>query len=90
METFQELKSLVNSLEYEMRKFESKKVKVSGQRVRNGLLNIKKLSDQLRKDIQAELKAMPTRSKNIPIPKPTALQRQVSAHHKNELINSEE
>lgn len=75
---YQELKSLVNSLEYEAQKFNAKKIKASGARVRNGLLGVKKLADALRKDIQAELREMPTRSRPVSIPKPTALQRQVS------------
>ena len=66
---YEELKSLVRSMEFEHKKFRLRKIKASGQRVRNTLLDIKKLCDKMRKDIQAEIKAMPTRSKAVKIPK---------------------
>jgi len=59
---FNELKSLILSLEYELNKFETKKVKVSGQRVRNSLLTVKKLADKMRKEISDKLKELPVRS----------------------------
>ena len=66
---YEELKSLVRSMEFEFKKFQLRKIKASGQRVRNTLLDIKKLCDKMRKDIQAEIKSMPTRSKPIKIPR---------------------
>ena len=75
---YTELKSLITSIDFEYKKFKNKKVKSSGTRVRATLLDVRKLADSLRKEIQSEINAMPKRSKAIAIPKPTALQRQQS------------
>ena len=71
--SYLELKSLVASIDYEMKKFESKKVKVSGARVRASLLDVKKLADKMRKDIQAQIRELPAKSRPIKIPKPALL-----------------
>ena len=55
------IKSTVEALETDYNKFKSKKVKAAGQRVRNQLLNTKKMCDQLRKQIVEEMVSMPTK-----------------------------
>tara|TARA_R110002126_G_scaffold255844_3_gene398866 strand:- start:2351 stop:2599 length:249 start_codon:yes stop_codon:yes gene_type:complete len=76
---YSELKSMVDSMEGEFKKFNDKKIKTSGKRVRNSLLSCKKMCDVLRREIQAELKSMPVSSRvvkkspPIPIPSKTAL-----------------
>jgi hypothetical protein len=64
---YNSLKALVEALETDYTKFNTRKIKVCGNRVRNNLLNIKKLCDSLRKEIQVELNSLPTkhRIKNI-------------------------
>ena len=79
---FQELKSLVASMEYEHKKWSLRKIKASASRVRNNLLEVKKIATLMRKEIQAEVRDMPVRSKPIKIPKattkPAELERQTS------------
>lgn len=58
---YEMLKSLVNAMETDYKKFTDKKVKVSGNRVRNNLLNIKKLCDEIRKDIIIEMDKLPVK-----------------------------
>lgn len=60
-ENYQSLKAIVNAIDTDFKKFKLKKVKASGNRVRNNLLNIKKLCDELRKQIQEDIKAIPTK-----------------------------
>jgi hypothetical protein len=66
---YNSLKALVEALETDYTKFNTRKIKVCGNRVRNNLLNIKKLCDSLRKEIQEELNSLPTkhRIKNIKV-----------------------
>ena len=73
MDRFNELKSLISSMEYEHKKWTLRKIKASGQRVRNNLLEVKKIATLLRKEISDEIKSMPVRSKPRAIPKPTTL-----------------
>lgn len=76
--SYLELKSLVASIDYEMKKFEARKVKVSGARVRASLLSVKKLADKMRKDIQEQIRELPSKSRPIKIPKKTSLKKQAS------------
>jgi hypothetical protein len=69
-------------MEYEYKKWSLRKIKASASRVRNNLLEVKKIATLMRKEIQDEVRNMPVRSKPIKIPKPskpTALERQTSA-----------
>ena len=60
-ENYENLKAVITSLTQDYEKFKSKKVKAAGQRVRNGLLNTKKLCDELRKQVKAEINAIPVK-----------------------------
>jgi hypothetical protein len=60
---YQQLKSLVNCLDDDYKKFSERKIKVSGNRLRNSLLSCKKLCDELRKDIITEIKAIPVKKR---------------------------
>ena len=58
---YEQLKSITQAIEADYDKFNEKKVKASGQRMRNGLLNIKKLCDTLRKEIKQEMDDIPVK-----------------------------
>lgn len=58
LETFEELKALVEQTEEDMQKFDEKENKAAGKRVRKNMMAIKKLAHQLRQDISAQLNAM--------------------------------
>ena len=60
---YAQLKSLVLVLDIDYEKFKEQKIKVSGTRLRNSLLTIKKLCDSLRKDIMSEIKALPVKKR---------------------------
>ena len=60
-ENYENLKAVITSLTQDYEKFKEKKVKAAGQRVRNGLLNTKKLCDELRKQVKAEIVAIPVK-----------------------------
>jgi len=60
-ENNKELVSTVEALNQDFQKFSQKKVKIAGARVRNNLLHCKKLCDKLRKQIQTEVKSIPTK-----------------------------
>ena len=60
-ENHKELQAIVEALNQDFLKFNHKKVKIAGARVRNNLLNCKKLCDKLRRQIQSEVKILPTR-----------------------------
>ncbi len=49
------MKETVDAMEPDVNKFEDNSVKASGKRVRKGLQDVKKLAQELRKDIQAEI-----------------------------------
>ena len=61
IENYKKLKAIVSAIDVDFEKFQNKKVKASGNRVRNNLLNVKKLCDELRKQIQNEMKKLPTK-----------------------------
>ena len=50
---------MIVALDQDYEKFDKKKVKVAGARVRNNLLNIKKLCDILRKQVLVQIKDLP-------------------------------
>lgn len=54
MEKFNELKTLIASLEEDASKFYEKNNKAAGVRLRKGLQDIKVLSQDLRKDVSAK------------------------------------
>jgi hypothetical protein len=60
-ENYENLKCLITALTQDYEKFNERKIKAAGQRVRNGLLNIKKLCDELRKQVKAEIVSIPVK-----------------------------
>ena len=60
-ENYATLKAIVESMSVDMDKFNTKKVKACGQRVRSNLLTVKKLCDVLRKQIIADIKEIPVK-----------------------------
>lgn len=60
-DNYEQLKSLIESIKSDFEKFQNRKVKAAGHRVRCNLLNSKKLCDILRKQIMLEIKAIPTK-----------------------------
>lgn len=87
-ENYKDLQALIECLNLDMDKFQKKKVKAAGQRARNNLLNTKKLCDKLRKQILAEIKAIPIKhritddegsdTKEEVIPEPLELKRETT------------
>lgn len=74
--TYDTLKATVEALNLDYEKFNEKRVKVAGARVRNNLLNCRKLCDKLRKHVLEDIRAIPTKHRKecedelIEIPKP--------------------
>ena len=62
-ENYELLKSCSKALCQDYEKFNNKKIKAAGQRTRNNLLNMKKLCDQLRKQILTEMQEIPIKSR---------------------------
>ena len=60
---YEKLKSIVNTLDNDLKHYETKNVKASGQRSRAHLLSIKKLCDTMRKEIMVSIKATPVKSR---------------------------
>ena len=60
-ENYESLKSIIEALKIDYDKFNNKKVKIAGSRVRNNLLNCKKLCDILRNQILTEIKDLPVK-----------------------------
>lgn len=56
MSTIQNLNTLISSVGLESQRFEAKPTKTGATRVRASLLQIKKLCDQMRKDVLADSK----------------------------------
>jgi hypothetical protein len=67
-ENYKELKATIDSLTKDFEKFDTKKVKAAGQRVRNHLLNAKKLCDVLRKQLMCEMRDLPTKHRIVSEP----------------------
>jgi hypothetical protein len=63
-ENYINIKAVIVALDQDYEKFEKKKVKVAGARVRNNLLNIKKLCDILRKQVLAQIKELPIKHRS--------------------------
>ena len=63
-ENYDNLKAVITALTQDYEKFKSKKVKAAGQRVRNGLLNTKKLCDTLRKQVLADIREIPIKHRS--------------------------
>ena len=85
MSTIQNLNTLISSVGLESQRFEAKPTKTGATRVRASLLQIKKLCDQMRKDVLADSKKIevkPRRSaKVVPgeeMPEPLKLQRETT------------
>jgi len=76
-ENYKDLQALIECLNIDVDKFQEKKIKAAGQRARSNLLNTKKLCDTLRKQILAEIKAIPVKHR---FPDPPKLERQVGVH----------
>lgn len=60
-ENYKSLQATIECLNLDFDKFNQKKVKAAGQRVRNNLLNIKKLCDKIRKQILEDIRELPVR-----------------------------
>lgn len=60
-ENYESLKSIIEALKIDYDKFNNKKVKIAGSRLRNNLLNCKKLCDILRNQILIEIKDLPVK-----------------------------
>ena len=58
-ENYSQLKCITEALNVDYEKFKCKKVKVAGARVRNNLLNCKKLCDVLRKQVLNDINKLP-------------------------------
>jgi len=52
MKRYDELKALVEELEFDFEKFYSRGNKAAGTRLRKGLMEIRNLSQEIRKEIQ--------------------------------------
>lgn len=63
-ENYDNLKAVITALTQDYEKFKSKKVKAAGQRVRNGLLNTKKLCDTLRKQVLSDIREIPIKHRS--------------------------
>jgi hypothetical protein len=58
-DNYNNLKAVIMSLTQDYEKFKTKKVKVAGARVRNNLLNCKKICDIMRKQVLEQIKELP-------------------------------
>ena len=62
-ENYKDLQALIECLNIDIDKFQTKRVKAAGQRARCQLLNCKKLCDILRKQIIADIKTIPIKQR---------------------------
>ena len=60
-DNYKDLQAIIECLNLDFDKFKEKKVKAAGQRVRNNLLNTKKLCDKIRKQILEQIRDIPVR-----------------------------
>ena len=58
-DNYNNLKAVIMALTQDYEKFKTKKVKVAGARVRNNLLNCKKICDTMRKQVLEQIKELP-------------------------------
>jgi hypothetical protein len=63
----EKLKSMITALDQDYSKFTAKNVKVSGARLRNQLLDTKKLCDALRKQVLTKMKDLPVKKKTAKV-----------------------
>ena len=85
-ENYETLKATADAMTSDFDKFNSKKIKAAGQRVRSNLLTIKKLCDTLRKQIIADIKEIPIKhridtsdeEKDEEVPEPLELKRETT------------
>ena len=63
-ENYENLKGTIGAINQDYEKFNNKKIRASGLRVRALLLNTKKLCDVLRKQINEDIKAIPIKHRN--------------------------
>ena len=66
-DNYDNLKAVILALDQDYEKFKTKKVKVVGVRVRNNLLNCKKLCDTLRTQVLSQIKEIPIKHRVIKI-----------------------
>lgn len=86
-ENYKSLKAITEALDTDFTKFQGKKVKASGNRVRNNLLNIKKLCDVLRKQILADINEIPTKHRITKDPQEVKEEETVSPEDLQDLQN---
>ena len=60
---YETLRSTIEALTMDYTKFKEQKIKACGLRVRNNLLNCKKLCDKIRKDVLLDMKAVPVKAR---------------------------
>tara|TARA_R110000868_G_scaffold355510_2_gene617029 strand:+ start:141 stop:566 length:426 start_codon:yes stop_codon:yes gene_type:complete len=78
-ENYETIKATCDAMTSDFERFNSKKIKACGQRVRSNLLTIKKLCDTLRKQIINDIKAIPIKHRidtDDEIPEPLELKRE--------------
>ena len=63
MESYQKLKTIVESMGEDCSKFHDSKVKACATRYRAKLLQCKKLCTEIRKEVQVEVKSIPVKRK---------------------------
>ena len=61
LKIYKQIKATVDAMGSDFDKFENKRVKAAGQRVRNNLLTCKKLSTDLRKVLITEIQGIPVK-----------------------------
>jgi|TARA_R110000823_G_scaffold177628_1_gene310188 hypothetical protein len=70
-DNYNNLKAVIMALTQDYEKFKTKKVKVAGARVRNNLLNCKKICDIMRKQVLEQIKELPikhrTKDEKLPV-----------------------
>ena len=60
---YETLRSTIEALTMDYDKFREQKIKACGLRVRNNLLNCKKLCDKIRKQVLLDMKAVPVKAR---------------------------
>ena len=68
LKLYKQIKATVDAMSGDFDKFENKKVKAAGQRVRNNLLTCKKLSTELRKVLITEIQGIPVKHRTPVVP----------------------
>lgn len=62
-QNYEKLNGIVSALSGDLDKFNAKRNKSAGQRVRSGLLNCKKVCDLMRKQLNEDIKSIPVASR---------------------------